>query len=319
MNQILSVDNNNSSNNYKNNKGYGSGKKADIKTIVILFCIILIIFGIFIIGNGAYSMYKNKQKDNQENLGNAPTTSEKEKITLQMVSDREIKLIVSNVNNIKSIKYSWNNDEVIEPKVKKYSNYVEIENIEVPPGTNTIHALVIDENNQEIKYEKEFTSPERPYIKLSSEENAIKVAITSKTNILNISYYWDNEEAKQEKINAPKTEKTFEINKTGEHELNITAVDDQGNEATKTKKIKVVKAPELKVTTDNQYFIIRASDEDELSKIVVNLNGTEKGKTLSQKQFEMKVPLSNGENRIIVTVYNKSGVTKQTKLKWTKE
>ena len=63
----------------------------------------------------------------------------------------------------------------------------------------------------------------------------------------------------------------------------MTAVDKNGNQATKIKKIKAVKAPEIKVTTDGQNFIIRASDEEKITKVVINLNGNEDVKEVNQK------------------------------------
>ena len=73
------------------------------------------------------------------------------------------------------------------------------------------------------------------------------------------------------------------------------------------------------MTTDGQNFIIRASDEEEIDRIVVNLNGNESEKTINQSQYEGKIKAVDGENRLIVTVYNKSGIKKQAKIKWTKE
>ena len=318
MNQILSVDNNDNNNNYKKNKGYGSGKKVEIKSVVIFFCIILIIFGIFIIGNGAYSIYNQSKVEHEDDNKSTTTQIAEPEMSVQIVSDIEIKLIITHSKEIKMVEYGWNDEEKTQKQGNGNKNF-EISNIEVPPGTNTLTVTVIDKDGNEKTFTREQTSPERPLIKLSSEQNAIKVEIESKTTIAYVTYYWDNEEPKKYNINAPKTATTLEVKDAGEHTLNMTAVDQEGNEATKTKKIKVVKAPEIKVTTDGESFIIRATDEEEIEKIVINFNGNESEKEIHQKQYEGKVNLIDGENRIIVTVYNNNGITKQAKLKWTKE
>lgn len=313
MNQILSVENNNGNNNY--NK-YGSGNKIDIKAIVIFFCIILIAFGIFIIINGVYSIREEAKIGNNNNIetGKTPTTPE---IEVQIVSESEIKLIISHDKEIASLEYNWNGEDTVQISGNGRPN-MEID-MEVPPGANTLNVKVFDINGEKKEYSKEYTSPERPLIKLSQEANAIKVVIESSKIIDYVEYYWDDEEPKKYTINGEKTSTTLEVKEAGEHELNIKAVDKEGNEATKSKKIKVVKVPEVKVTVDSENFIIRASDEDEISKIVINMNGEETEEEVNSKTYETKVKLADGENRIIVTVYNKSGITKQSRVKWTKE
>ena len=317
MNQILSVDNNN--NNYEN-KGYKSQKKADTKAVVIFFCVVLIIFGFFIIGNGVYSIYnKTSDEANNDNDNTKVAASEEIDISVQVVSETEIGLIITHNQEIKSVEYSWNDEEPIVQDGKEKNN-VEISNIEVPPGKdNKLSVKATDVNGNEKTYTNTFESPERPWIKLSSEQNAIKVEVESKTEISYITYSWDDDEPKRYTINAPKTMKTLEVKEEGEHTLKITAVDTQGNEATKSQKIKGARVPVVKVTTDGENFIIRATDEEEIDKISVNINGKEMEKTINQKDYTFKIKLSEGENRITVTVYNKSGIKKEEKRRTVKE
>lgn len=319
MNQILSVENNNNSNNY-NNKGYGNGKKVEIKAVIIFFCIVLIVFGVFIIGSGVSSIYK-KSSDEANNNDNSTkvAASEKIDISVQVVSETEIGLIITHNQEIQTVEYSWNDEEPIVQEGKGKKN-VEISNIEVPPGEdNELNVRAIDVNGEEATYSNVFESPERPWIKLSSEQNAIKIEVESKTEISYITYSWDDDEPKRYTINAPKTMKTLEVKEEGEHVLKITAVDIEGNEATKSQKVKGAKVPVVKVTTDGENFIIRATDEEEIEKISVNINGKEMERTINQKEYTFKIKLADGENRIIVTVYNKSGIKKEAKARTVKE
>lgn len=326
MNQILSVNNNDDNNsnnndfkyNYKNTNG--TGKKLEVRVVVIIFCVILIVFGCFIMGNGWYSLKSNSDQEVSRNNNNTQNNDIQEPdVSIQVVSDIKINLIITHNKVISQVNYQWNNEEV-EERTGNGTKNIEISNIEVPPGDNKLKITVIDEDGNEKTFEKEKSSPERPWIRLSSEQNAIRVKIESKTsNIAYVSYFWDNDEPKKYTINAPNTQSTLEIKEAGDHILTITAVDDKGNEATKVQKVIGVKAPEVKVTTDGENFIIRASDEDEIDKVVINLNGQVTEKATNQKQYEEKVKAENGENRIIVTVYNKNGITKTSKIKWTKE
>lgn len=319
MNQILSVNNddNNSNRSSKNYKNYGSGKKIEIKAIVIFFCIILIVFGCCIIGMGIKSIKTTDKKEN--NTAVVTKQNEKPDIAIQIVSDTEIKIIVTHTKEIDTVTYVWNNGEKKE-KNGNGSKNVEISNIEVPPGENTLTVTAIDIEGNEETITREQISKERPLIELAKEQNAIKVKITSNLNIAYIEYHWDNNEARRYNINAPKTENTLEVKESGEHILYFKAVDSEGNEATKSQKIIAAKEPEVKVTTDGQNFIIRAFDEDELAKIIINLNGQEtKLEDINESTYEYKLNAVDGENKLIVTAYNKSGIVKQARLKWTKQ
>lgn len=325
MNQILSVqndnnDNNNSSynsGNYNNSGKYKGTKKVEIKAVIVFFCIILIAFGVFIIGNGIVSMSNKPTEISEENNTEGSEIKEAQ-ISVQVISETEISLIITHNKAIENVEYSWNDEEVTKQDGNGNKN-VEISHIEIPPNENELKAIVTDIDGNQTIFNKSYTSPDRPLIKLSSEANAIKVQIQSEKVISTVTYYWDANEPKTYNINAPKTSTTLEVKDEGEHTLHISATDKEGNTATKTKKIKVVKAPEIKVTTDGQNFIIRASDDEEISKIIVNLNGTESEKEVNQKQYEEKIKLIDGENRIIVTVINSNGIKKQARLKWTKE
>lgn len=326
MNQILSVNNsdnneNNSNNDFKYNykKSNGTGKKLEVRVVVIIFCVILIVFGCFIVGSGFSSIKNNSEQEVSKNNNTQGNSIQEPDVSIQVVSDIKINLIISHSKVISQVNYQWN-DEEEEKRNGNGTKNIEISNIEVPPGDNKLKITVIDEEGNEKVFNKEKSSPERPWIKLFSEQNAIKVKIQSKTsNIAYVSYFWDNDEPKKYNINAPNTQSTLEMKEAGDHVLNITAVDDNGNEATKVQKVIGVKAPEVRVTTDQENFIIRASDENEIEKIVINLNGQVTEKTVNQKQYEEKVKANNGENKLIVTVYNKNGITKTSKIKWTKE
>lgn len=323
MNQILSVNNNNNDNNYSNETRYNmgnGGKKVEIKVVVVFFCIVLIAFGGFIIANGIHSISSESEIAKGNQTGEALEKAENyPDISIQVVSDTERNLIISHNKVITSIKYYWNDEEATVINGNGKNNF-EIKNIEVPPGTNMLNVVVTDEDDKEKTYSKEQTSEERPCIKMTKEDNAIKIVVESKTaNIDYISYYWDNDEPKKYTINDKKTQSTLEVKDEDLHTLTMIAVDTNGKEATKVQKIKGLKAPSVKITTDGQNFILRASDENEIDKIVVNLNGNETEKTINQKQYEGKIKALDGENRLIVTVYNKDGIKKQSKIKWTKE
>ena len=99
MNQILMIENKKKSK--KKNRG-GSGP-VEIKSIVMFFAIFLIAFGVFLIGQGSYAIYREAKGSNTEDL---PFVS------LSRVNDT-IVVDVSSRNEIEKLKYSWNNSEDI--------------------------------------------------------------------------------------------------------------------------------------------------------------------------------------------------------------
>ena len=66
-----------------------------------------------------------------------------------------------------------------------------------------------------------------------------------------------------------------------------------------------------------QKFVIKVSDEDEIDAITFIINEDENKKYIirgeGRKEIEFTFDLEEGENRIIVTAYNKDGVTEEAK------
>ena len=133
-----------------------------------------------------------------------------------------------------------------------------------------------------------------------------------------------------------KKKKTIQINNTtleqeidaikGLHTLTVITVDEENNTDTKVQKINGVSKPKVSVTTDDSksYFIIKASDDEKLSKLQFKINQDDNKEyffnldNFNMKEFEFTTNTSNvyllqqGENIIEVTVTNSDGVTEET-------
>ena len=135
MNQILMVEN-------KKKKKSGSGP-ADIKNVIIVFLISLIIFGVFYIGQGSYAIYKESKGKNNKNL---PV------VNIERVNDKAI-ITVTSSNEIKYLKYSWNNAE--ETSIPVNANYAE-EEIILPIENSVLNVVVEDSLDRAVKFKKQF-------------------------------------------------------------------------------------------------------------------------------------------------------------------
>lgn len=310
MNQILSVE------MPKNNKSRNrsTSNKANIKTVIIFFCIILILFAIIIGGVGVYSLMNKNKASSEKPNHNGTITGTQAKIDVEVESESKIKIVVTHDKQISKIEYNWNGENTQEISDIGETSY-EIP-LEVPTGTNTLNVTVTDVNGVKTKNEpKEYTNgnvEDKIKINIIEEKpmkNPIRIKAESNVNISTISYNWDGGEEKQIQINATSTEQSIEVPQTeGKHILNMVAVDVEGKERRETFTIWGDNKPELKLSVESGKLIINASDDQEITKVTVNINGKQREATVNKKEFNGSIPLDDGENKIIVTVSNITGV-----------
>lgn len=307
MNQILSVEPPN-----------GRKKKiSSINSILIVFAIILMIFGIGITTSGAYSYYKNLSNDSDTKQG--ITSNTKPLITIERESATMINIVVVHDKEIANVEYTINNgDKVTKSGDGKTELKIEVK---LPTGSSTINIIAQDINGVFSSYESSIEAEQKPSIELEQIENKIQITVESSINIDYISYYWDNDDENAQKytINDTKTETLVEVLE-GNHDLNIVAVDIEGNENKKTQTIIGDTKPELNVTSDGKKFVINASDDEELTKIEYKLNSNEViSKEINNTEYSEMIDLEDGVNKLMVKIYNKNGLTETAKVKYTKE
>ena len=301
MNQILST-NMQSKSSKKGQKG-----PADIKKVITVFAIILIIFAIGLIGIGGYTiLLKNNDK---------VEIAEKPIITLENKSETVILLkVMHNTGTIDQIYYSWNDDAEININGND-RKYVE-QTIQIPSGSNMLHIRVVDSNGQEVTYEKQYEIESNINFEVSGSK--IKIMYEGDTKVSYITYRWDDEDEKKIDINDTVVNQEIEALK-GLHTLTVVVVDENNKTDTKSQKINGVSKPNLTIDSndDNTKFVVDVSDDEELNRIEIVLNGDRENKYVIKledfhvKEFNYTLPidLETGENVIEVTVYNASGIT----------
>lgn len=309
MNQILSVE------NTKNKKK--KQHKTEIHSVIVVFAVILLIFGIGLTCSGAYSCYKNVS-NNVDNV-KATSASSKPIITTEREDATTINIVVTHDKAIASVTYQINDEDLVEIDGK---NKTEVkQEVELPSGNSTIKITAKDVNGISSSYETSQETEDKPTITLEQVDGKIKTTVTSNENIDFIMYYWDENEqdAKKFTVNDVKTETLIDVEE-GIHTLNLVAQDINGVKSTKTQKVIGDNKPELDVQTDGKTFTITGSDDEELSKIEITLNSDEtKTEEINQKTYKGSVDLVDGENKLIVTIYNKNGLSKTAKVRYVKE
>lgn len=308
MNQILAVE-----------KPQGKRKhKSGIHSILTVFAVILMIFGLGLTSSGGYAVYKSLS-NNVDNNVIVSSSSSKPVITIERESASTINIVVTHDKAIANVTYTINDEDPVQIDG---NNKTEIkQEVELPVGNSTINITAKDINGISSSYESKTEVEEKPAITLEQVEGKIKATVTSKINIDYIMYYWDEDEgdAKQFTVNDVKTETLIDVLE-GTHTLNVVAVDANGNKTTKQQKVIGDNKPGLEIKTNGKVFRIISSDDEGLSKIEYSLNSGEmQTEEINQKEYQKDLELSNGKNTLTVTVYNSNGLISTTTVEYVKE
>lgn len=283
----------------------------EIKTVLRIFAIACIMFGLILVGQASYAMITKKGEESQS-----------EPLINVIQSEDILNISIKHDKLIDKIIYSWNNGEevVLQGKGRKEIN----ENITIPTGTNTLVLKVIDINGKTATYSEMYelqqSDTTKPEIELLVESSKVKIVVKDETALSYMSYYWNNEdetkvEAKEE---SPKQiEDKIDILK-GENTLTIIAVDKAGNETVKEQAFKGVKKPKIELSREGNELVVNVTDEEGIQKIEYTLNGQfyttdpeNTGTALNMKEVQFRQPLSDGENKITIKAYNISGLQEE--------
>ena len=311
LNQILSVERYDKDNN-KKQKVRNTNPKGpiEINKVVKFFSIVIILFGILIVGTGSYSMYKKSQQE---------TANVKPTIHVEEIAQAAILLRINHNKQLSKVTYKWNNgsDIEIECEGKKEIS----QEIEIPKGKNVLSVYVSDISGQEVKFEKQYKLDANINIKFENEGKYTKVIVTGEEELAYLTYRWDDQEETRVEINNTEIEQKIET-PMGLHELTVIVVDTNNQTVTETKNVQGVMKPNIEVTTDgSSNFIVKATDEKGLKRIEIILNETKKYKSDldGQKEVEYKIPIKEGQNKIQVTAYNLDDISEVSKKKVTKQ
>ena len=278
---------------------------ADIKTIVKVFAIVMIVFGVFMIGTGSYAMYKDNESKNSEVT--KPTITETQK------DEKTVLVSVAHDKAIDRIEYKWNDGEV-ETVTGNGRKNIEIE-VEIPGGTNTLNVRAIDINGQEISTDIEYTAED--IINLAVSGSKLKITAENETEISYMTYRWDDEEEQRIDINSTTVDQEIDI-PMGEHNLTVILVDVNNETITKEQKVKGVTKPVIEIGADEakENYLVTITDETGLDRVEVTLRGESKTVTVEDNATEVKYrfPLiENDENILEITAYNVDGIASDTR------
>lgn len=302
MNQILITQNDKPN---KENKKKTKNEPMGIKSIVKVFAVLILLFGLALSGNGAYAIVKNMQE--QKNS--------KSPIVETLKNGNTVKISITCESGIRTISYAWNDST---PTIVQGRGKTQLEQtISIPTGENRLNLSVIDSNGKTSRYVKTLKQDEadvtEPTIEFEIINSNIKIIATDDVAIDYITYKYGDEE--EVTINAQEEgqttiEKIIPVTQ-GEKTLTIEAVDKAQNVATIDQKIKGAKKPTIEITPDPNdpaYLIIKAYDDDGLRLVSYFVNDqeykTDPNISLNTKTFEWRQKVEPGESKITARVYN---------------
>lgn len=297
MNQIL----------YTNNQKKKGGP-LEINTVLRIFAILCILFGLILVGQASFAMLNQKEEISK---------------TVPLVEINQegasLKVNVKHDKIIDKIVYSWNKNQEV---ILQGKGRLELEEtIDMPIGTNTLVLKVTDIQGKTVSYSQSYELEEgdviNPKIELLVESSKVKIVAKDETQLDYIIYYWNEEDETRVDVredSLKQIEEKIEILK-GENTLTIVAVDKAGNEEVKEQTFKGVKKPKIEATRSGNELIIKVTDEEGIQKIEYTINGVyystdpkNTGTPLNIKELEIKQPLQQGENKITIKAYNISGL-----------
>ena len=311
MNQILLTENKND----KNNKYKNSNNSKDMRTIIIFFGVVILVFGLALAGVCGYKTY-NKNKKKEVIVG---------KPDLSLVDTEDfVTIIAKSEIGINKIIYKWNDEETNEVEMSEKGTSHE-EKIDIPSGKNTLNVKVIDKNGQEKEESKEFINDkEKPSINTDIVEDEqmnkfVKVVATDDTEMKYITYRWnDEEEVKVEVENKGDKliETEIEIIR-GNSILTIVATDSVNNTKEVEKPFIASLEPEFDVRIVDDKVYMKIIHDMGFEKIEFSVNGkvytydsNYSGYDSTQKEIEFYEYLKEGQNNVKIVATSNEGSSK---------
>ena len=311
MNQILSF----------RNSEYN---QRQLRKNVKFFAVFSIIFALILIIEGGWKLYKNR---------NSEVDIDTPVINITKNGSKTILNISSNIG-IQKIFYTWNDG--IENEIVKGGEKQVVEEISNNIGIYDLNLKVVDSDGNTVTYDPVKIAYEQddvvdwnvlvasdkvePSISLSAVQGKVVIEANDDVLMSYITYSWNGgEEVKVTGLSEDEKNIKAEIDVLkGDNKLLVKAFDKAGNVKEYERDVHGTDGPKIAVKRENDEIIVTVTDEYGITKIEYNFNGEEKTiENITEKTHEIKLPLVDGENYIIVSAYE-DNVKTQYKGKTTK-
>lgn len=302
MNQILFAENKKNSN------------KQDTNKIVLVFAVLIILFGLILSGDGVYAFLKS----NSSKAENKDTSNSETQIKLEQLITGEIQVNVTSQIAISELIYNWNSDAA---KTISEDGKTSIQEVISPmAGENILTVKTIDVNGKEVTKRETFISTaDGPKIALSLVGDSIKISITSRANLSYITYHWNNDN--EERIDMLTYEDKTKLDKEltipkGTNTLYVKAVDVNNNNSEKSQEIKGITKPKSSPVIQGEYIYFEVTSDEKIKQIDFIFNNNYYiikkdviDATGDGKKISYRLKLEEGMNYLKIKTTTESGLS----------
>ena len=280
-----------------------------IKTIIKFFAGCLIIFGIALIANGAYSLFSFDNTDTTIIDNTVPI--------IEFAKDGNNAIIsIKHNKGISKIKYNWN-DETEKIEKGNSEKEVVISNLSIPSGVNTLYVTATDDNGRSATSSYEFTY-DGIAIDLSVINNSnMKIVASDVKGMKSMTYKWNSE---KEVTVYPDEEGSISIEKeteipSGLNTLFITAINNENITLNKKQEVKGNKRPEIELYIVDSVLHVTVRDEEGVDTVAqqVNLGEEEVFEARGLKEFTYTWDVGDEDILVTITATDVEGVSKTIK------
>lgn len=280
-------------------ENYSYENKKDIKKIIIVFCVIIFIFGLSIIAKAiwGFTIGKKRIKDDV-------------RVSVEQFG-KEVTVKIESNKPIKEFKYNWKGEQ--ENIIPGNEELLVVEKtIMIPNGNNLLDITITDYYGNKNEYQRQYIfesdDAEKPNIELASVGKDILVTVTDNDAVDYFTYKWNDES--EVEIKADENSKSVAQKvavKRGQNNLIITAFDKTGNRQVRKEKIIGDDKPEINVSVQDNKIVVTAKDDEGIKRIAVTIDGvtSDSGEEdLNQKEVTAQLDITPGEHKISVVVTN---------------
>ena len=289
----------------------------NIKGIIKVFAVILIIFGIALIGSGSYTLAQNNNVKKSMNV--TPTTKEPEISAVEEEGTSTVTISVNHDKVIEKVVYRWDELESTTQKATNNQTSMIIGDIGIPTGDHVLTVEVWETaNNGGNKYTKTFNfSCEEgndvidPVIDITFQGTTVEISAEDETGLQYVTYrIGDGEEETLYPTddNPKRVATTFEVEIAETTDLVVTAVDTSNNESRKTQRLVFYEKPKIafSASADFSQITVNVTCPTPLTKLDIVLNGEQRTINVPNNATEYTETVQvtqQGRNDIKVTAY----------------
>lgn len=235
MNQILSTEMDKKA---KKSKAPRAPRTTNMKSIIIVFGMCLILFGICLAGGGSYAIYQSKFADSTGSTDSTGDTEEQNTVTedegdtteeynidisIEAV-DSQIKVTVSSEDGIAYVTYKWDSGGETRQDINDTSGEILVD---IPEGQHTLTIVAVDSNNNIETKTQEVKGVVKPTLEVTQDGENFVVKMSDETGLDRVEFVLNGQAYVVRLQGVTEREFSYPLDE-GQNELTVTLYNTSG-------------------------------------------------------------------------------------------